>query len=272
MKKFVTLILALISLSTGCKSVTPDAGEVGVLVKKPWIFGSGGVSSEVVQTGREYTYPSTEVVYVITRPEQHTISIDDTMSKDGVPLDFECTISTQVLDAASLIEKFGEDWFKQNLSSQVSSFIRDAVKKHAMNETAISTEAMAEIDDEITQNIKDYIISISLPVNLIRFTAGRANPPDSVKNQRMETAAQQQRIVTEQQKVLAEESRKAAELARAAADLAYQNTMKLTSEQFIELQRLKVLRDACTGEGKVCSFVVIEGSNEPVLQLPVVKI
>lgn len=267
MKKFITSLILLLSLSSGCQSVKPDAGEVGVLVKKPWIFGSGGVSSEIVQTGREYTWLSTDIVYVTIRPEQHAIQIDDTMSRDGVPLDFDCTISTRITDAPTLIQNFGESWFDTNVRSQVTSFIRDAVKKHAMNETAISTEAMVEIDNEVTERTIAYINEIKLPVELIRFTAGRANPPDSVKNQRMETAAQQQRIVTEQQKVLAEQSRMAAELARANADMAYQNAMKLSSEQFIELQRLKVLRDACTGEGRSCNFVVVEGGNQT-LQFP----
>jgi hypothetical protein len=43
------------------------------------------------------------------------------------------------------------------------------------------------------------------------MTVGRANPPDSVKNQRIEAAAQQQRIQTETQRKLAEDSRLQAE-------------------------------------------------------------
>jgi len=43
----------------------------------------------------------------------------------------------------------------------------------------------------------------------------RANPPDAIKNQRIETATQEQRIQTEQQTKLAEVQRKSAEEARA---------------------------------------------------------
>ena len=44
---------------------------------------------------------------------------------------------------------------------------------------------------------------------------GRANPPDSIKNQRIETAAQEQRANAEKQRKLAEDQRKEAEQARA---------------------------------------------------------
>jgi len=43
------------------------------------------------------------------------------------------------------------------------------------------------------------------------MTVGRANPPDAIKNQRIETATQEQRIQTEQQTKLAEVQRKSAE-------------------------------------------------------------
>jgi hypothetical protein len=85
------------------------------------------------------------------------------------------------------------------------------------------------------------------------MTVGRANPPDAIKNQRIETAAQEQRVQTEKQIKLAEDQRKAAEEARAAADNAYRQALGLSPEQYVQLKRIEMERAVC-GEGK-CTFI-----------------
>ena len=70
------------------------------------------------------------------------------------------------------------------------------------------------------------------------MTVGRANPPDAIKNQRIETAAQEQRANTEKQRKLAEDQRLQAELSRANADNAYRNQMSLSPEQFLRLEAI----------------------------------
>ncbi|HEU4996629.1 MAG TPA: hypothetical protein VFT29_17555 [Gemmatimonadaceae bacterium] len=133
--------------------------------------------------------------------------------------------------------------------------VRDAVKGHGMNETAISTKALEDIDDKVTQAMSDYIKRINLPVRLVEVTVGRANPPDAIKHQRVETATQEQRINTERQRKLAEDERAKAELSRAAADNAYRNAMQLSPEQFLRRESIKMQRDVCIAAGTHCSFV-----------------
>ena len=72
------------------------------------------------------------------------------------------------------------------------------------------------------------------------MTVGRANPPDAIKNQRVETATQEQRSNTERQRKLAEDQRLQAESSRAAADNAYRESMHLSPEQFIQLEQIKM--------------------------------
>jgi len=82
--------------------------------------------------------------------------------------------------------------------------------------------------------------SKGLPVTLVTMTVGRANPPDAIKSQRIETAAQEQRSNTEKQRKLAEDQRRAAETSRAEADNAYREAMHLSPEQFIQLETIKM--------------------------------
>lgn len=94
-----------------------------------------------------------------------------------------------------------------------------------------------------------------MPVKLITMTVGRANPPDAIKTQRIETAAHEQRIQTEQQKKKAEDARLQAEASRAGADNAYREAMHLSPEQFIQLKTIEMQQAVC-GQAKAnCTFI-----------------
>ena len=262
----LVLLVALAALLAGCRSHGPDAGHEVVLVKKPWFFGHGGVVDTPVKTGRTFTAITTDSIDVNLQPQKFETELPDTMTSDGVPIRFHAVMVLQVTDSVALIKNFGPSWYQNNLEEQFKTMVRQAVRKHGMNETAISTEAIDKIDAEIHDSVEAYIANKSLPAKLLTLTVGKANPPDSVKNQRIETAAQQQRIQTEQQKKLAEDQRKLAEESRAAADNAYREAMHLSPEQFIQLEMIKMQGHVCGIDGKAnCTF--IQNGAQPVYNL-----
>ena len=203
-KAFTLFSLLLALFMTGCSYAAPDAGQEVVLVKKPLIFGSGGVDPEPVKTGLTYIAVTTHTVTVNVQPQQFPVHFDDLMSSDGVPLDFDGVIRVQITDSVRLIKDFGDHWYDKNVEVEFRNRVRQAVRKHGMNETAISTVAIDAIDSEISEAMTKYIKEANLPIRLIQVTVGKANPPDSIKSQRIETATQEQRINTEKQKKLAE--------------------------------------------------------------------
>lgn len=249
------IVVALLSvMAVGCTSVSPDAGNEAVLIQKPILFGSGGVDPKPVQPGRTYVAITTQAVLVDIRPIQFSVKFDDLMTKDGVPLDFDASVRVRVTDSVRLVSKFGADgWFQRNLEQPFRTIVRDAVKKRGMNETAIDATAAEAIDAEVTTATKAAIKTQELPVDLLDVTVGRANPPDAIKTQRTETATQEQRANTEKQRTLAEVQRLEAEKARAAADNAYREAMRLSPEQFLQLEQIKMLHEVCAG-GK-CTFI-----------------
>lgn len=263
-------LLALISLAgvsfltTGCSIASPDAGQEAVLIEKPLIFGHGGVDPTPVKTGTTFIALTTDHIYVNMQPEQHEVKFDDLMSSDGVPLDFDAVIRLQVTDSVDMVARFGEKWFENNVEREFANRVRSAVKKHGMNETAISTTAIDDIDKEVTDGMVSYLSSSKIPAKLIQITVGKANPPDSIKNQRVETAQQEQRVMTEQQRKLAEDSRKAAELSRAEADNAYRNAMSLSPDQFLQLENIKMQNEVCKSGAK-CTFILTNGKSQPIL-------
>jgi regulator of protease activity HflC (stomatin/prohibitin superfamily) len=245
-----------------CTSIAPDPGQEAVLVDKPIFFGAEGVRGEVVHTGRKYVWFTTNFITVNMLPQQFSVHFDDLMSSDGVPLDFDAVIRLQVTDSVRLIKEFGQHWYENNVDKEFSNRVRQAVRKHGMNETAISTTAIDDIDREVSDAMDKYLASANLPVKLIQVTVGKANPPDSIKHQRIETATQQQRILTEGQRKLAEDARKQAEKSRADADNAYREAMKLSPDQFLRLETIKMQREACVKSA--CTFIV---GNTPAMVL-----
>lgn len=259
----VSMGLLLLFFIFGVTAIKPGAGYEAVLIHKPMIFGHGGVDQEPVKTGRKYVAWTTYPLYVDMRPLQFPLHLEDLMSSDGVPLDFDAVIRLQVTKSVTLMEKFGPEWYQRNIQAEFSNRIRQAVRKHGMNETAIDTKAIEDIDREVSEAMNSYILQAGIPLRLIDVTVGKANPPDSIKSQRVETATQQQRIMTEQQRKLAEDSRRNAELSKAIADNTYREKMQLSPEQFLQLENIKMQEKVCSSGG--CTFIIGDGKVAPII-------
>jgi regulator of protease activity HflC (stomatin/prohibitin superfamily) len=265
-KSMKTILLALAAmLLAGCNTQSPGAGHEVVLIEKPWFFGHGGVDTEPVRTGLTFTAITTGGIDVNMQPQKFEALMGDTMTADGVPISFHAVIVLQVVDSVALIKNFGPMWYQNNVDQPFQTMVRQAVRKHGMNETAIKTTALDEIDAEIRQSLIEFIKDKNIPVKLVTATVGRANPPDAIKNQRIETATQEQRIQTQIQMKLAEDERAKSEQSRANADNAYREAMHLSPEQFIQLEMIKMQEKVC-GEGRGnCTF--IQNGATPVYNL-----
>jgi regulator of protease activity HflC (stomatin/prohibitin superfamily) len=264
-------ILSVVSLAA-CSTVQPDAGHEAVLVRKPLIFGSGGVDATPVKTGLKYVAFTTEGIDVNMQPRRVDVEFTDLMTSDGVPIDFHAVLTLQVTDSVKLVRDFGADmaasttpgFWTRNLDQPFRTAVRDAVKAHGMNEMAIQATAAEQVDRAVTDHLLAIIKETGVPVRVLDVSLGRANPPDAILHQRVETAAQEQRINTEKQKKLAEDQRKLAEESRAAADQAYNQKMGLNTEQYVALQAIQMQRDVCA-KG-TCTFIY--GANAtPLLNL-----
>ena len=285
MKRIVSLLVVLLTVAVvGCNSAAPDPGQVAVVVKKPWVFGAGGVRQEPVKTGREWFALSTQVWYVDVKPIQYTMAIDDMFSKDNVPLDFNAAMRVRVTDPVRLAVEFGVHdvqwdekysapaWYTNNVFKPWERAIRRAVKNYGMSEMVSDTAAengekstIERIDEQVEAEMRAEFKRISLPVELIDITIGRANPPNEIKGQRVETARQEQLQKTEIQRLAAEKEREAAERQRAVSDNAYRKEMGLNTEQFVSLETIKMQKEVCLKGG--CTFVMSGGGVSPVFDV-----
>lgn len=271
--KRLSVLLALLASLSGCGYARAGAGEEIVLVHKPWIFGRGGVDASPVKAGSKIIAWSTSELSVNMQPRTFIQHFNDMFTNDGVPLEFNVATKLQVTDSVRMAKEFGvweydsgggvlwSGWYGNNLMKPIENYVRQAVRKHGLNETAINPVAIDSIDEEVFTAITAELQRVNLPATLLGFTVGKATPPDAVKNQRIATAEQQQRKLTEDQRKLAEDARLAAEMSRARADNAYRNDLGLSSEQFIRLEAIHMQREVCTKGG--CTFIA--GDVSPII-------
>jgi hypothetical protein len=269
----VGLLSAAILGLTGCTVASPNAGHEVVWMEKPLFFGHGGVDQTPVMAGREYGAITSDAIDVEMLPQRVDMEFDDMMTSSGVPVSFHVVATFKVTDPVRLVSGFGADrddkgnwgFWTRNLDQPMSNAVRDAVKKRDMQEMAISQTAADAVGQEVNAAAVNIVQKLGVPIVFTAVNVGRVNPPDAIKNQRIETAAQEQRAITEQQTKLAEDQRKAAEQSRAAADNAYREAMQLSPDQFLQLERIKMQRDVCA-HGGTCTFF-IGGGASPVLDV-----
>lgn len=263
----VTAVIAIALLILGSCSferVQPDAGFEAVLVKKPIFFGHGGIDPTPVKTGSAYIARTTQAIMVNMQPQQFSFAAEDMMSENGIPLHLDPKLRLQVLDSVRIIDKFGPRWYEANVETEFQAYVRQAVRKHQMNELAIQTTGVDAVDAEVSRNMVAYLKSIGMPVKMVKVTVGKATPPAEIKEQRIRTAAQEQRQETEKATKIAEDNREAAERSRAVADNAYRQTLNLNPAEFVDLQRIQMQEKVCAQADAHCTFI-IGGDGRPVL-------
>jgi regulator of protease activity HflC (stomatin/prohibitin superfamily) len=230
--------------TTACSYADIDAGEAGVAVHHPWLFGHGGVSDQVLTTGTELKAWSTEIVKISVTPTAFEVPFDNLMPSNSIPLDFHTVVRLQVTDPVELVKHWngaaknekGEPsdyWFWGTIQPIYVNYVRQEVKKYDMNQLALTGEAVDNVEAAVSKRLEDYIKTNKIPVKLLSVTMGRAGLPEAILAQKVETAAQQQRILTMNAQAQAEDARKASE-------------MHLTPEQFVDLKRIEMQRYACT--------------------------
>ena len=110
MKKLIVVpVLLIVALALGCRTVQPDAGHEAVLVRKPLLFGSGGVDETPVKTGLKYVAFTTTGIDVNMQPLRIDVEFSDLMTTDGVPIDFHSVLTLQITDSVKLVRDFGQD-------------------------------------------------------------------------------------------------------------------------------------------------------------------
>ncbi|CAA6806194.1 MAG: Unknown protein [uncultured Sulfurovum sp.] len=273
MNKALHLIsLSLLSFSlSGCISTSAiDQGEEGVLVYQPWIFGHGGVDETPVSTGLVWKAWSTSVIRVDIRPFNINEVFDDLVTKDNNPVDFKIHLTFKHIAGKTpvLVEKFGDNWYKNKVREPLRNATRTFTKNHTMFEMTTNSSITDKLEKQVKKEIKDFLLKEKIPTELLEATVGKVMPPKIVIDSTIQTAVQKQNVKTQQERVKAEESREKAEKASANADKAYMDAIGMNASQYLEMKRLDVQKLAIEAakEGKV-NITIIMGNAQPMFNV-----
>jgi hypothetical protein len=247
---FIAALFCSSVLLSGCTTVSPEAGEEGVKVHKPWIFGTGGIDMTPVETGLEYTWLSTDYVIVNMLPRAYDEDLDDATSNDNTLLDFNTQIQLQVKDNKSpvLIKNYGVDWYNSVIKEVYRNTVRGYISKYGPFDLMSNREVLDSINLFVKNDIQNYISLLSskqgeLPIDVVNVVVGRAIPNERQKAEMDATAAATQAKRTEESRREMLVAREAAERQRAIADKAYQEELGLTTDQFIQLRAWEIIKE-----------------------------
>ena len=262
MKVLSYLIFVPLGIFFFWSCVQVDGGQEVVLIKKPWFFGHGGVDEIPVKPGLTWIALSTDSYVFSIVPIRYEERFDDMISSDNAKMDLDLFITLQIQEGKTpkLYSRFGMNWYKNNVSAPVRSKIRNLVSEYtalnlSSNKTVIDTIQMV-----LFQTLSNIIQRKDIPVEIYEdgIQISKVVPPDAVLKQTELTVIQKQRKLTESAKEGAEKVRKESEEARAKADDVYRKTLNMTVDQYLESQRIEILKKAAE-QGKI--DVIVNGSS-----------
>ncbi len=249
MKKLFVFIPLICMLFAACHSVSPDADEEAVLIKKPWFFGSGGVDPEPVSTGLTWCWFSTQSKYFKIVPYKNQVNMDDLFSDDNTPLDFHTVIITQIKKGKTpvLLQNYGEDWFNTNIYNYYCNLVRDHISQHSPFELMSNRAILNEIDQKVLLQMRKYIATLSkekeFPVEIKQVTIGKAIPNNEQLQEMNKTAKAVQAKQTQERQMEVEIAREKTERQRAKADKAYREELGLSTSDFINLKLIETIAE-----------------------------
>lgn len=253
MKKFIYLFLSLIcsiAMMTSCHGVRPNADEEAVLIKKPWFFFlSEGVDPTPVTAGCTWCLSSTSYETFKIVPVKYEEKLNDIISNENTPLDFNTQIIIRIKKGKSpiLLENYGKDWYNNNVKEVYNKFTRHYVSMYSPFDLTSNREVIEEIDKYVKRDMENYIKNKSkereFPIVIEEVITGRAIPNEAQLTEMNNTAAQIQAKQTQERRREMEVAREKTEKQRAIADKAYQNEMGLSTKDYIALKAWDIIKE-----------------------------
>lgn len=272
MKKYLILLVALVALTTSLQSCYParvKAGEEGVFVKSPWLFGHGGVDYTPMKTGLIWAAFSTKCITFRVIPVQYDEKFNDIMSSDNTPVDLtaHALIRIKTGQTPLLLDKFGENWYQNDIQKDFCNEVRNEISKWPMMQLTCKREIYDNMSNKIEGVLRAKIVKDGIPIEIMKVIIDKASPTSEVMEEYNHTAAQIQAKQTQQAAAQMQIARREAETKRAEADDAYRTRMGLNPEQYIHLRSLEIERekvDMVRNKAKVNITMLMGGGATPI--------
>ncbi len=244
MKNYFLVFFSMLVLSS-CSFVSVEGGQEAVFIKKPWIFGSGGVDNDPLTQGLEWCALSTDNVKFSVVPITYEEKFDDMMTDDNTPVDFSAYLKIRVISGKTpyLYDKFGVSWYENTVAPKFRALVRDRASSHKMFDLTSNREILTIIHDSLMYSMNMHVKATDIPIEIVDITIGAVTPPNEVLEETRRTAAQNQSKLTQDARANAELARKQAEINKAIADKAYQSEMGMNISDYLQLRQLEIEKE-----------------------------
>ena len=236
-------MLFLVAL-TGCSQFKVDQGAEGVIIKKPWFFGHGGVMQEPIKTGLVWGAISSTMIQVDIKPFKIDEKFVDLVTADNNPVDFKVHLTFKSIEGKTpiLVEKFGGNWYENSISQPLRNVVRNFTKSHTTFMMTTNSNIIDDLQKLVKEEITALLSKVGVPIELLRVSVGKVLPTQAIIDATIKTAEERQKIKTYAEQKLAEEARAEAEAARGIADKAYVNALGLTTEQYLTMRAIEAAK------------------------------
>lgn len=265
-KKILIIACMAIGLS-GCSYEAINAGQEGVVVKKPMFFGSSGVEPKGIQTGAIWVMPTTTVYRYDIKARKRTETFVDLTTSDNVAIDFDVFLTLRIHSgyAPILHERLGLKWYDQAIKDTFRAYVRNMARNHNSLDLRTSEKQITGAQEELKRKMNKYMDDNAFLIEVVKVNIGKVVPPEAVLAESARTAAQKQRKQTEIERKIAEDSRRAAEQAAAIADQAYSKEFDMTTEQFLRNKELDIFAIAVK-EGQT-TLILNAANAQPIMNV-----
>lgn len=167
------------------------------------------------------------------------------MSSDNTPVDLTAHVLIQINKGQTplLLQKFGKDWYLNDIQKDLCNEVRNEISKYPMMELTCKRTIYDNASSRIENVLKNKVHREHIPITIMKVIIDKACPNSEVMEEYNKTAAQIQAKQTQMAASQMQSYRKIAEEKRAEADDAYRVKMGLTPEQYIRLRSVEIEKE-----------------------------
>jgi len=262
MRILVLSIFTLLLVSCGWEKIDP--GFEGVVMKKPFFFGHGGISDEPLEPGRVLTALSTKVIEYDLRPNKKKDNFNILMQDSKLNVSFGLYLVTRLNKGStpSVLKTMGtpKNWFQRTIEPRYREIVRGVISTTKTNEVNNNRNILSKTILERTRAAaKQY------PVEIISVSISNIDYPASV-TKAVEIKMQRQQELKRQSYEVQIERKKAEKRVIEARGIARAQAIINTTltQRYIQLEYVKSIRESAL-KGNQTIYIPTE-ANLPILE------
>ena len=248
----VFLLVCLTVLIYGCGFPSVDPGNEGVMVKKPFIFGSGGINDNPYKPGRYFTAITTSIVEYNMRPQVFTEKFNILMIDSKLNISFDVYLKLRIKEnkTPDMLKTIGrpveddnkKNWYTTVIQPDFRAAVREVISTYKTDE---ANNNRAEMSQKIEDIMKQRITKNDAPIDVLKVNISNIDYPDSI-TQAVELKMQKEQELKRLNYEVKIEQKKAVKRIEEARGIAKANNIinQSLTPTYLQYEYIKAIKDS----------------------------